>query len=84
MATRVIYMRCVANAVEDAPDGGIIRFVISPPRPPGDVLDAQLAVSFRRDEPMRDYAVTKEDKLQKQYRVTIEEVAPSDEGPTQA
>ena len=79
----VLYVRCVSNPVEDDRDGGVIRFIIHPPRPKGDILDAQLALSFRADEPMTVFPVTREEKQTKIYRLTLEEVT-SDEMPTQA
>lgn len=76
-APRVLFFRCAENRVEDDHDGGLVLF--QPvrgqiPEQLEQLQDFRLALSFKHDEPMRAYPVTRDEKNSRFYRMTLEEV----------
>lgn len=78
---RVIYMRCTENRVEDDYDGGLVLFLPVAGQPTDELVDGRLVLSFKHDEPMHEYPVTRDEKQRRVYRVTLEEVSLADVPP---
>jgi hypothetical protein len=75
---REVYVYCAENQVEDEYDGGRVLFAPVRGQPNDDIADGRLALSFKHDEPMRDYPVTREEKRKRFFRITVEEVDEAD------
>lgn len=71
---------CNVNRVEDEGEGGLVSLVIDPPHAPDDkffedkkMSGGTLSLNYRKDEPMRLWPVTLEEKRGKRYRVVVTE-----------
>jgi len=67
-------MRCTQNDVENDYDGGVVLLQQIQGQPTDDVIDGRVAMSCRHDSFMYNYPVTREDKQQRFFKVTIEEI----------
>lgn len=73
--TREFYMQCRENHVEDDYEGGLVLLAaIRAGTSLTDFIDVRLVASAANDRVMFDYPVTRDDKRQRFFRVTVEEV----------
>lgn len=76
-----LFMRCTENRVEDDYDGGLVLLQGIKGQTPdiaASVLDARLVLSAAHDDFMRQFPVTREEKQDRYFRITVEEVAFAD------
>lgn len=74
-------MRCTENRVEDDYDGGLVLLQVIAGQHSDELVDGRTVLSFKHDEPMRGYPVTREEKQARVFRITLEECTWADVPP---
>jgi hypothetical protein len=76
--TITVYLRCTENDVENDYEGG--RIVLKPVRGQmiRGLIDGAVVLSMDSDAFLRQFPVTRDEKQQRAYRVTIEEIEMAD------
>jgi hypothetical protein len=69
-----LYMRVLENNVENDYEGGIVHLMGVRCSAMLDFADARMTLSYNKDEPMRQFPVTREEKQKRHFKITIEEV----------
>lgn len=78
MEPLILHTRCTENHVEDDSDGGrvLLQMIVEPHVKPDAILGANIVLGYERDDPMRAFPTTREEKQDRWYKVTIEEESP--------
>jgi hypothetical protein len=74
-------MRCTENRVEDDYDGGPVIFQVIAGQQSDEYADGRLVLSFIHDTPMEAYPRTREEKQERFFKITLEEIAYSEVPP---
>lgn len=80
-------VRLTENDVEQDADGGRIVLVADAPSLGNDFVEGEekvsnitLVINYRRDDPMRKWPATREDRARRRFTVNVKEVVEAGEG----